>query len=310
MKGDKKMYDTIIIGAGPGGLSAAIYTSRANMKTLILDKGMPGGQLHNTDEIENYLGFKHITGMELATSMFDHAQAFGAEYKYGIVSNIMKDENGIFIVQAGNNEYQSHSVIIATGTQYKKLGVPGEEQFTGRGVSWCAVCDGAFYKDKVVAVIGGGDSAVEEATYLTKFASKVVVVHRRDTFRAQPILVERMLKNEKIHVLYNYILSEIQGNDKVEGIILESRDGSTHTLDGIQGVFEYIGMNPVSDFAPVKIKDAQGWIVTDQKMHTSIDGLFAIGDVRQEATRQVVVAAGEGAIAGIEARHYVDSLKD
>jgi thioredoxin reductase (NADPH) len=302
------IYDTIIVGAGPGGLTAAIYTSRANMSTLILDGGLPGGQLNNTEEIENFPGFSHISGPELASTMFEHAQKFGAEYKYGIVNSIVKEKN-VFKVVAGKTTYLAKSVIVATGTKYKKLGVPGEEDFTGRGVSWCAVCDGAFYRNKHVVVVGGGDSAVEEATYLTKFASKVTVIHRRDKFRAQPILVDRMLKNEKIEVIYNAEVNSIDGENKVTGVELYYNKGKYYDLLDCDGVFEYVGMNPVSDFIDMPlVKDEEGWIVTDEKMATAVHGLFAIGDIRKDATRQVVVATGDGCIAALQAQHYVESL--
>lgn len=312
-----KIYDTIIIGAGPGGLTSAIYTSRANMSTLLIDRGVPGGQLQNTEEIENFPGFSHISGPDLAMKMFEHAQKFGAKYEYGNVENIIKDEETkTFNINAGSKAYQAKTVVVATGTKYKKLGVPGEEEFTGRGVSWCAVCDGAFYKNKHVVVVGGGDSAVEEATYLTKFASKVTVIHRRDKFRAQPILVERMLKNEKVEVIYDTVVNEILGtNGKVSGVVLQnaSYDGDVKggSILECDGVFEYVGMDPISDFVKdLKITDEFGWIKTNHKMKTSVEGLFAIGDVRADAIRQVVTATGDGCVAAIEARHYVESLEE
>ena len=305
---ENKIYDTLIIGAGPGGLTSAIYTSRANMSTIILDKGIPGGQLQNTAEIENFPGFSHISGPDLAQNMYEHALKFNAEYKYGEVKKINLS-NGYFSVETGKDTINTLSIIVATGTKYKTLNIPGEKEFTGRGVSWCAVCDGAFYKNKHVVVVGGGDSAVEEAVYLTKFASKVTVVHRRDKFRAQPILVDRMLKNEKIDIIYNSTVEEIRGEKFVESIILKNNENELSTLN-CDGVFEYVGMNPVSEFVSnLGITDEFGWIETDNRMKTKIDGIFAVGDVRKDTIRQVVTATGDGCIAAQSAQHFVESLE-
>lgn len=303
------IYDVIIIGAGPAGMTAAVYTSRANMSTLLLDRGAPGGQLQNTEEIENFPGFSHISGPDLATQMFEHSTKFGAKYKSAEVKSIKKD--GIYFnVEVGKDTFKSLSVIVATGTKYKKLGVPGEEEFSGRGVSWCAVCDGAFFKDKELIVVGGGDSAVEEAVYLTKFASKVTIVHRRDTFRAQPILVERMLKNKKIKVIYNSIVEEITGNDGVvTGVIIKNTENNETTNIACDGVFEYVGMDPISDFVKDLDITKDGWIITDDNMKTRIPGLFASGDIRYDTTRQVVTATGDGCKAALSAQHYVELIK-
>lgn len=308
------IYDVIIIGAGPGGLTAALYTSRSNLSTLLLDRGAPGGQLHNTEEIENYPGFSHISGPELAQHMFEHALKFGAEYKYADVKNITREgygKNKIFKIDAGSKTYISKSIIIATGTTYRKLGVPGEQQFTGRGVSWCAVCDGAFYKDKHVVVVGGGDSAVEEAAYLTKFANKVTLLVRSDKFRAQPILVDRLLKNEKVEVKFNTVVNEIIGEDKVTGVKVTQYwfQPATHVIE-CDGVFEYVGMDPISDFAKdLDITDENGWIETNQNMKALELGVFAIGDIRKDSVRQVVAAAGDGSIAAQHVRHYLEKLE-
>ena len=302
------IYDVIIIGAGPAGMTASVYASRANLSTLLLDRGAPGGQLQNTDEIENFPGFSHISGPELADHMFKHAQQFGATYAYGDVQSIQKIDN-VFHIQTSSDIILGKSVIIATGTKYKKLHVPGEDKFTGSGVSWCAVCDGAFFKNKELVVVGGGDSAVEEAVYLTKFASKVTVIHRRDSFRAQPILVDRLNKNDKISVIYDTVVNEIKGDFKVTGVSIQN--AQTQELNELpcDGVFEYVGMIPISDFASnLGITDSEGWIITDQKMNTSIPGLFAAGDIRQEATRQVVSATADGCISALSAQHYLESF--
>ncbi|KAB7706700.1 thioredoxin-disulfide reductase [Bacillus aerolatus] len=302
------IYDVIIIGAGPGGMTAAVYTSRANLKTLLIERGVPGGQLQNTEEIENFPSYSHISGPDLAQNMFEHALKFGAEYEQANVQDIA-DEGNIKVVYTDNQTYKAKSIIIATGTKYKKLGIPGEEEFSGRGVSWCAVCDGAFFKEKELVVVGGGDSAVEESIFLTKFAKKVTVLHRRDRFRAQPILVERMLKNDKIEIVYDTLVNEIIGENKVSGVLLENvKTGETKTFS-TDGVFEYIGMNPVSDFVKnLAITDEEGWIVTDDRMKTDIPGIYAIGDIRKEAVRQVVTATGDGCVAAIEVQHYVENL--
>jgi thioredoxin reductase (NADPH) len=301
------IYDVIIIGSGPAGMTASVYASRANLKTLLLDRGAPGGQLLNTEEIENYPGFSHISGPDLAQHMFEHAQKFGTTYAYGEVTSISKTDN-LFTVFTSNGDYISKTVIVATGTKYKKLGIPGEDKFTGGGVSWCAVCDGAFFRNQELVVVGGGDSAVEEAVYLTKFASKVTLVHRRDTFRAQPILVERLLKNEKIQVVYNTVIDEIKGGMKVTGVVARNDEGPYEIPCG--GVFEYVGMNPISEFVKeLGVTDHEGWIVSDHKMKTDIPGLFAAGDIRQAATRQVVSATADGCVAALSAQHYIESLQ-
>ncbi|MFK2826667.1 thioredoxin-disulfide reductase [Bacillus sp. B190/17] len=302
------IYDVIIIGAGPGGMTAAVYTSRANLKTLLLERGVPGGQLQNTEEIENFPSYSHISGPDLAQNMFEHSLKFGAEYGQANVQNIV-DEGSIKVVYTDNQVYRAKSIIIATGTKYKKLGIPGEEEFAGRGVSWCAVCDGAFFKEKELVVVGGGDSAVEESIFLTKFASKVTVLHRRDRFRAQPILVDRMVKNAKVDIVYNTVVKEIVGENKVNSVLLENVKTGEVTTFPTDGVFEYIGMNPVSDFVKnLNITDEEGWIITDQRMKTNIPGIYAIGDIRKDAVRQVVTATGDGCMAAIEVQQYVENL--
>ena len=304
------IYDVIIIGAGPGGMTAAIYTSRANLKTLILERGVPGGQLQNTAEIENFPSYSHISGPELAQNIFEHSLKFGAEYEQANVKSIAI-EGDIKVVYTESGIYKSKSIIISTGTKYKKLNIPGEEEFSGRGVSWCAVCDGAFFKDKELVVVGGGDSAIEESVFLTRFAKKVTVLHRRDQFRAQPILIDRMLKNEKIEVMYNTIVNEIRGENKVSTVLLENvKTGETKEFQA-DGIFEYIGMDPVSEFVKtLKITDEEGWIITDNRMKTAIKGIFAVGDIRKNAVRQVAAATGDGCIAALEAQYYVENLQE
>ncbi len=308
---EEKIYDVIIIGAGPAGMTAAVYTSRANLSTLMIERGIPGGQMANTEEVENYPGFETILGPELSTKMFDHAKKFGAEYAYGDVSEIVVDGD-YRIVKAGGKEYKALAVIISSGAEYKKMGIPGELEFGGRGVSYCAVCDGAFFKGKDLVVVGGGDSAVEEGAFLTKFANKVTIVHRRDKLRAQKILQDRAFANEKIDFIWNTTLKEIHGTDgKVSSVTLVSTvDGSEREFP-TQGVFIYIGMLPLTKpFASLGILNENGYIVTNDKMETTIPGIFGAGDVRDKMLRQIVTATGDGSVAAQSAQHYIENLRD
>ncbi|MBB5149448.1 MULTISPECIES: thioredoxin-disulfide reductase [Ureibacillus] len=308
---EEKIYDCIIIGAGPAGMTAAVYTSRANLSTLMLERGIPGGQMANTEEVENYPGFESILGPELSTKMFEHAKKFGAEYAYGDVTEIIDGEE-YKIIKAGSKEYKARSIIIATGAEYKKLGVPGESELGGRGVSYCAVCDGAFFKGKNLIVVGGGDSAVEEGVYLTRFAEKVTIVHRRDKLRAQKILQDRAFANEKVDFIWNHTVKEINEKDgKVGSVTLVSTvDGSEKEVP-CDGVFVYIGMVPLTaPFKNLGILNDDGYIMTNEKMETSVKGIFAAGDVRDKMLRQIVTATGDGSIAAQSAQHYVEELKE
>lgn len=307
---EQVIYDVIVIGSGPGGMTTALYTSRANLKTLILEKGVPGGELLNTSDVENYPGYPTITGPELAENMYKGAMQFGAEYAYGNVTGIELDGN-VKVVLAGNKRYYAYAVVIATGAHHRKLEVPGEDELSGRGVSYCAVCDGAFFKDKELFVIGGGDSAVEEGAYLTQFAKKVTIVHRRDELRAQKILQERAFKNEKISFIWNSTVDRIEGEQSVTSLQLKNVQTGEVTQHPADGVFIYVGLLPVSDpFKSLQITDEEGWIVTDNRMRTSIPGIFAIGDVRQKALRQITTAVGDGAEAGQSVYQYVEELKE
>ncbi len=308
---EEKIYDVIIIGAGPAGMTAAVYTSRANLSTLMIERGIPGGQMANTEEVENYPGFETILGPELSTKMFDHAKKFGAEYAYGDVSEIVT-EGDYKIVKAGGKEHKALAVIISSGAEYKKMGIPGEVELGGRGVSYCAVCDGAFFKGKDLVVVGGGDSAVEEGSFLTKFANKVTIVHRRDQLRAQKILQDRAFANEKIDFIWNTTLKEIHGTDgKVSGVTLVSTvDGSEREFP-TDGVFVYVGMLPLTKpFTGLGILNENGYILTNEKMETSVPGIFGAGDVRDKMLRQIVTATGDGSIAAQSAIHYIEKLKD
>ncbi|MFY3791783.1 thioredoxin-disulfide reductase [Ureibacillus sp. MALMAid1270] len=308
---EEKIYDVIIIGAGPAGMTAAVYTSRANLSTLMIERGIPGGQMANTEEVENYPGFDHILGPDLSTKMFEHAKKFGAEYAYGDVKQIIDGEE-YKVINAGTKQYKTRSIIIATGAEYKKMGVPGEKELGGRGVSYCAVCDGAFFKQKNLIVVGGGDSAVEEGVYLTRFADKVTIVHRRDKLRAQKILQDRAFANEKVDFIWNHTVKEIhESNGKVGSVTLVNTVDGTEQEVQTDGVFVYIGMVPLTaPFKSLGILNENGYVLTNEKMETSVQGIFAAGDVRDKMLRQIVTATGDGSIAAQAAQHYVEELKE
>lgn len=308
---EEKIYDCLIVGAGPAGMTAAVYTSRANLSTLMIERGMPGGQMANTEDVENYPGFESILGPDLSTKMFEHAKKFGAEYAYGDIKEIT-DHGDYKVVTAGSKQYKAYSVIISTGAEYKKIGVPGEQELGGRGVSYCAVCDGAFFKGKELYVIGGGDSAVEEGVYLTRFASKVTIVHRRDQLRAQKILQDRAFANEKVDFIWNHTVKSINGTDgKVSSITLVSTQNGEEQELPADGVFIYIGMVPLTKpFANLGITNENGYIETNERMETKVPGIFAAGDVREKTLRQIVTATGDGSIAAQTAQHYVEELKE
>ncbi|MFS0783611.1 thioredoxin-disulfide reductase [Bacillus sp. 1P06AnD] len=306
---EEKIYDVAIIGAGPAGMTAAVYTSRANLSTLMIERGVPGGQMANTEEVENYPGYESILGPELSTKMFDHAKKFGAEYAYGDVKDIT-DHKEYKEIDCGSKQYKARAVIITAGAQYKKIGVPGEKELGGRGVSYCAVCDGAFFKNKELVVIGGGDSAVEEGVYLTRFASKVTIVHRRDALRAQKILQDRAFANEKVDFIWNHTIKEINEKDgKVGSVTLVSTVTGEEQELKTDGVFIYIGMQPLTGpFQSLGITNDNGYIVTNEGMETSVAGVFAAGDIREKTLRQIVTATGDGSIAAQNAQHYVEEL--
>lgn len=286
---EEKVYDVIIIGAGPAGMTAAVYTSRANLSTLMIERGIPGGQMANTEDVENYPGFESILGPELSNKMFEHAKKFGAEYAYGDIKEVV-DGKEYKVVKAGSKEYKARAVIIAAGAEYKKIGVPGEKELGGRGVSYCAVCDGAFFKGKELVVVGGGDSAVEEGVYLTRFASKVTIVHRRDKLRAQSILQARAFDNEKVDFLWNKTVKEIhEENGKVGNVTLVDTVTGEESEFKTDGVFIYIGMLPLSKpFENLGITNEEGYIETNDRMETKVEGIFAAGDIREKSLRQIV----------------------
>ncbi len=303
-------FDVIILGSGPAGFSAAIYAARGNIKTAILDISMFGGQPSNYLELENYPGFSLIGGFELMEKFEEHADKFGVEKFPMVEIQNVKLTSETKEIETLDTVFKTKTVIIATGAQAKKLGISGEEEFKGRGVSYCAICDGAFYKDKIVAVVGGGNAALEEAMYLTKFAQKVYVVHRRDEFRADKIVCERAMKNEKLEFVLNHIPLEVQGSNTVEKIILKDlKTDKIKELD-VNGVFPYIGFSPnVDNFNGQLNQNAQGFIETDTNMQTSIQGVFAAGDVRNTPLRQVITAAADGAVAACNAVKYIETFE-
>ena len=300
------MYDTIIIGAGPAGMTAALYAARSNLKVALLEAGIPGGQMNNTADVENYPGYALISGPELAEKMFEPLENLGVEHVFGHVQRI-EDQCGSKKVITEDEVYESKTVIIATGAFHRQLNVPGEAEFNSRGVSYCAVCDGAFFRDEDLLVVGGGDSAVEEAIFLTQFAKSVTIVHRRDQLRAQKVLQDRAFANEKISFVWDSVVEAIHGDErKVTGVTFKNiKTGETSQAD-FGGIFIYVGLDPVSEFvADLGIRDESGWIVTDDHMKTSVAGIYAIGDVRQKDLRQITTAVGDGAIAGQEAYKYI-----
>ena len=300
------MYDTIIIGAGPAGMTAALYAARSNLKVALLEAGIPGGQMNNTADVENYPGYALISGPELADKMFEPLENLGVEHIFGHVQRI-EDQGDFKKVITEDEVYESKTVIIATGAFHRQLNVPGEAEFNSRGVSYCAVCDGAFFRDEDLLVVGGGDSAVEEAIFLTQFAKSVTIVHRRDQLRAQKVLQDRAFANEKISFVWDSVVEAIHGNErKVTGVTFKNiKTGETSQAD-FGGIFIYVGLDPVSEFvADLGIRDESGWIVTDDHMKTSVAGIYAIGDVRQKDLRQITTAVGDGAIAGQEAYKYI-----
>ncbi|GAA6116840.1 thioredoxin-disulfide reductase [Apilactobacillus kunkeei] len=302
-------YDVIIIGAGPGGMTSALYASRANLSVMMIDRGIYGGQMNNTAEIENYPGFKSILGPDLAKEMYESSTNFGAKYEYGTVESI-EDKGDSKIVKTDQGSYEAGAVIIGTGSQYRKLGVPGEDEYGGRGVSYCAVCDGAFFKNREVVVVGGGDSAISEALYLAGLASKVTVIHRRDQLRAQKVIQDRAFANDKIEFVWDTNVTEVIGdNMKVTGVKTINNKTNEEGEIAASGVFIYVGNNPMTEpFSNLNITDEKGWIKTNERMETSVKGIFAIGDVREKELRQVTTAVGDGGIAGQNAFEYVSSL--
>ncbi|AGQ24024.1 thioredoxin-disulfide reductase [Lactobacillus helveticus] len=306
-----KEYDLVVIGAGPGGMTAAMYGARANLKVAMIDRGVYGGQMNNTAEVENYPGFPSIMGPDLGEKMYKSATKQGVEFVYGDVQKIELDGQKR-IVKMDPEDITAKAVIIATGSTNRKLGIPGEEEYSGRGVSYCAVCDGAFFKDENVAVVGGGDSAISEGLYLANLAKDVDVIHRRDQLRAERVLQTRAFKNPKMEFTWDSVPVEIVGDEnKVTGVKVHNKKTDEDKVIDASGVFIYIGNVPNSEpFKELKITDDQGWIITNDQMETTVPGIYAVGDVRQKKLRQIVTAVGDGGIAGQNAFEYISELTD
>ncbi|HJQ21187.1 MAG TPA: thioredoxin-disulfide reductase [Gemmatimonadaceae bacterium] len=308
-------HEVIIVGAGPAGMCAAMYAARAMLDAVVLERGLPGGELLNTELIEDYPGFEHILGHELAQKFHDHAMKFGAVVKTGItVTSLRKRDDGMFeCVTDGGDTYVAPTAIITAGGTPVKLGVPGEVEYAGKGVSYCAICDGAFFRNHTIAVVGGGDAAAEEADFLTRYANKVYLIHRRDELRASKILQRRALENPKIEPIWNTVVERVEADG--DGLVarLKLRDvTSNETRDlSVTGMFVFIGFRPNTGIIEGHVDhDAMGYLVTDENMQTSIHGLFAAGDVRAQLTRQVTTAVGDATTAAIAAEKYLKALRD
>jgi thioredoxin reductase (NADPH) len=305
-------FELIIVGAGPAGLCAAMYAGRGMLKTAVLERGVPGGELLNTEWVDDYPGFEHILGRELAQRMAAHAVAFGADIRQENVESISRREDGIFeVATTGGTTYEAPAVILTAGGTPNKLEVPGEYEYAGRGVSYCAVCDGAFFKGETIAVVGGGDAAVEEADYLSRYAEKVYVIHRRDEFRASKILQERLFANPKIEVIWNKRVRELKGGPAgLEWIeMVDTVTGEELALKA-SGCFIFIGFRPNSGLVTQHLDhDPAGYIITDDRMMTSIPGLFAAGDLRVQLTRQVTTAVGDATTAAIAVEKFLKDRK-
>jgi thioredoxin reductase (NADPH) len=306
-------YDVVIVGAGPAGMTAGLYAGRAMLRTVVLERGVPGGELLNTEMIEDYPGFERVEGFDLADKFASHANKFGANIQNANVTRVARSPDGTFETAADNGDvYRSPTVIVTAGGTPVKLGIPGEAEYAGKGVSYCAVCDGAFFKGHTIAVIGGGDAACEEADYLTRYGAKVYLIHRRDEFRASKIVQKRVFENPKIEVIWDTVVEEIHADDTglVESIDLRSlRTGVRSTL-AATGVFVFIGFKPNTGIIADHVDhDAAGYVITDWNMQTSIPGLFAAGDVRVQLTRQVTTAVGDATTAAVAAEKYLTSLR-
>jgi thioredoxin reductase (NADPH) len=303
-------FDVIIVGGGPAGLAAALYTARMDLKTVVVDRGPLGGQLLNTELVEDYPGFESVLGSELAIKMGDHARKFGVEVReFEPVESIDVEGSSKVVSLESGEVLRAPALIMAAGGLPRYLEVPGEKELWGRGVSYCAVCDGAFFKGQELAVIGGGDAAIEEGDFLTRYASKVYILHRRDEFRAQPILVDRAKANPKIEFILNAHVKEIVGKEKVH-LLRYEQDGRSKELR-VGGVFIFVGFVPNSKLFKVHVDhDAGGYILTDRNMQTSVAGIWAVGDVRAQLTKQIATAVGDGTTAAVAASLYITQLKD
>ncbi len=308
-------YDVVIVGAGPAGMCAAMYAGRAMLRAVVLERGFPGGELLNTEVVEDYPGFEHILGHELAQKFADHAVKFGAEFRNGVVvERVSKLPDGSFETRTESGDaYLSPVVIVTAGGTPVKLGVPGELDYAGKGVSYCAICDGAFFRNQTIAVVGGGDAATEEADFLTRYADKVYLIHRRDELRASKILQERLFANPKAEVIWNTVVERVDGDDQglVKSLKLRNVETNETSELPVTGMFVFIGFRPNTGIIDAHVDhDEMGYLKTDQNMQTSIRGLFAAGDVRAQLTRQVTTAVGDATTAAIAAEKYLKALAD
>jgi thioredoxin reductase (NADPH) len=304
----EETYEAIIVGGGPAGLAAGLYCQRATLKTVLFEKGLLGGQIAISKDVENYPGLEGITGFDLAEKLVHHAQAFGLSIVQEEVAEVKAGPDLHTVRLAGGDVYRTSALILAAGGCANKLGVPGEAEYQGTGVSYCATCDGFFFKEKTVVVVGGGDTAVEEALYLAKLKSTVHLVHRRDELRASRILQERLMKNPRIHVIWNTIVTEIRGDDTVvTSVALENIETGEKGELAADGVFIFTGYSPNDQLIPPEVrKNEYGYVITDETCHTNVPGIFAVGDVRQKFANQIVVAAADGCIAALAAAKYVE----
>lgn len=302
------IYDVLIVGGGGAGLTAALYTSRADLSTVLFEKLMPGGQIAVTDLVENYPGFvEGVLGPEIAQRMESQAKRYGTQIVYEEVTSIAKQGN-IFEIRGAENRYRAKVVILAMGAAFRTLGLPREKELTGKGVSYCATCDGAFFKGKKIVVVGGGDSALQEGLFLTRFATQVTIIHRRDKLRATPLLQDRAQENEKINFVWNTVIDKIEGDQKVESVLLKNlKTGKTQDLR-TDAVFIFIGHNPNSALVKSVVDlDENGYVLTDESWKTSMSGVFAAGEIRKGAVRQLVAACGEGCGAALAAQAYLEN---
>ena len=306
----KKGYDIIIIGGGPAGLTAGLYASRSRLNTLLIERALIGGQIVTTDKVENYPGFEEgISGPELVRHMEAQAKRFGLEIISGRVVSAEDNGDSKSVRLEDGNEYTCKAIIVASGAEPAKLEVEGEDKYRGRGVSYCATCDGAFFKNLKIAVVGGGDSAIEEALFLTKFGSEVYVIHRRNELRATKILQERLFANPKIKVVWDSVVEKIEGDDFIKGTLLKNVKTQEKNLLNVDGIFIYVGTSPNTEFLPNNIKlNEKGYIITDDNMAASVPGIFAAGDIRAKLLKQVSTAVGDGATAAFAAERYIEAI--
>jgi thioredoxin reductase (NADPH) len=303
----RQAYDIVIIGGGPAGLAAGLYAARARRKTVLLEKGVIGGQIALTELVENYPGVPSANGFDLGQTMLRQAESYGLETRFAAVA-ALEQEGRRWLVSTAEDEYVGKAVIVTAGADYNRLGVPGEERLTGRGVSYCATCDAAFFKGQHVAVVGGGDAAMDEGLITTRYADKVTVIHRRDQLRASAILQERAFANPKMEFVWNTVVTEILGEEAVAGVRLHNRESGEESTMEVAAVFVFIGQRPNTDFLRGLVPmDEGGHVLVNEWMETDLPGLYAAGDARQNAARQVVSSAGDGATAAIGADHYLSS---